>query len=251
MLDGLDKICARCKARNIRILVDAESQHFQTGIARVTLDLMRKYNRDGFALVYNTYQAYLKSTPQTLDAHLDAASKDNFVLGLKLVRGAYIATDERSLIHDTKQQTDDAYNSIAQGALRHQIGRFGDEKNGLPFPLVNLFLASHNKASLVAAHKLSQQRLESSLPTVPVGYGQLQGMSDDLSLSLLQLKGSRPGQTPPEVYKCSNWGSMRECLAYLTRRAVENHDAVLRTSDEYIALKRELKRRVKAVFGFP
>lgn len=228
--------------------MDAESQHFQKGIARVTLELMRKYNRDGFALVYNTYQAYLKSTPQTLATHLEAAGKEGFVLGLKLVRGAYIATDERSLIHDTKQDTDNAYNSIAQGALKQEIGKFGAtaDNNGVPFPKVNLFLASHNKASLTLAHKLREQRLKDGLPTVPVGYGQLQGMSDDVSLSLLQLKG----ESPPDVYKCSTWGSMGECLAYLTRRAVENRDAVLRTSDEYNALKREFGRRLKSMIGF-
>ncbi|KAH8807878.1 hypothetical protein F5884DRAFT_752454 [Xylogone sp. PMI_703] len=117
MMDALDEICTRSKNRKIRILVDAESQRFQRGIARVTLELMRKYNRDGAALIYNTYQAYLKGTPDLLQEHLEAASQDDFTLGLKLVRGAYIASDERSLIHDTKQDTDNAYNTIAQGAL--------------------------------------------------------------------------------------------------------------------------------------
>src|ERR1700710_739751 len=100
MLDALDEICERCKERKVRMLVDAESQHFQRGISRVTLELMRKYNRDGYASVYNTYQAYLKSTPSTLTSHLSAAQQECFTLGLKLVRGAYMASDERSLIHD-------------------------------------------------------------------------------------------------------------------------------------------------------
>ncbi|KUL89414.1 hypothetical protein ZTR_04291 [Talaromyces verruculosus] len=180
MLDSLDEICTKCKEQGIRILVDGESQHFQWGILRVTLDLMRKYNRDGYALVYNTYQAYLKSTPDTLAKHLAVASEEGFTLGLKLVRGAYIATDERSLIHDTKQDTDDKYNNISQGALKQQIGEFG-RNGGRHFPSVNLFLAGHNKASVLACHNLHQQRLEAKLPTVPVGYGQLHGMSDELS----------------------------------------------------------------------
>ncbi|XHG01261.1 hypothetical protein AWENTII_004653 [Aspergillus wentii] len=246
MIDALEEICLKSRDRNARILIDAESQHFQWGILRVTLDLMRKYNRDGYALVYNTYQAYLKSTPTTLAKHLTAASEEGFTLGLKLVRGAYIASDKRSLIHDTKGNTDDAYDSIAQGALRQEIGEFG-APNGRPFPSVNLFLASHNKGSVVAAHQLHKQRTKDNLPTVPVAFAQLHGMSDEVSFGLLQMKGS---DGTPEVYKCSTWGGMGECLAYLLRRAIENRDAVSRTGDEYTALKAEVRRRIKSIFSF-
>ena len=48
----------------------------------------------------------------------------------------------------------------------------------------------------------------------------------------------------PHVFKCSTWGAMSECIAYLLRRAVENRDAVLRTKDEYNALKSEAWRRL-------
>ncbi|KAJ5699068.1 hypothetical protein N7462_001073 [Penicillium macrosclerotiorum] len=243
MIDAMDEVCRRCQERNVRILVDAESQHFQWGIMLLTLDLMRKYNRDGFAVVYNTYQAYLKSTSDTLAKHLTAAQKEGFTLGLKLVRGAYMASDKRSLIHDTKEATDHAYNTIAQGALKQTIGDFGTTTS---FPSVNLFLASHNKASVIDAHQLHKQRTAAGLPTVPVGFAQLHGMSDEVSFSLLQLKGS---DGTPEVYKCSTWGGMGECLAYLLRRAIENRDAVLRTTDEYSALKSELKRRLKGALS--
>lgn len=244
MINAMDEVCQRCKERNVRILVDAESQHFQWGILRLTLDLMRKYNRNGYAVVYNTYQAYLKSTSDTLAKHLAAAQQEGFTLGLKLVRGAYMASDERALIHDTKPDTDNAYNTISQGALKRIIGDFGTK---IPFPSVNLFLASHNRESVMAAHHLHKQRTQAGLPTVPVRFAQLHGMSDEVSFSLLALKGS---DGTPEVYKCSTWGGMGECLAYLLRRAIENRDAVLRTSDEYNALKAEFKRRLKGGFSF-
>ncbi|KAJ6095294.1 FAD-linked oxidoreductase-like protein [Penicillium sp. IBT 16267x] len=244
MLEALDEICCRCKDRHVRMLVDAESHHFLSGMLRVSLDLMRKYNRDGYALVYFTYQAYLKSTPAIIEKHLTAAQQEGFTLGLKLVRGAYIASDERALIHDTKQDTDDAFNGIAQGLLKQEYGIFGVE---VTFPSVNLFLASHNKASVLNAHQLHKQRTAAGLPTVPVGFAQLHGMSDEVSFSLLQLKGD---DGTPEVYKCSTWGTMSECLAYLLRRAIENRDAAMRTSDEYKALKAEFGRRVWAAFSF-
>ncbi|KAL4947996.1 FAD-linked oxidoreductase-like protein [Aspergillus filifer] len=250
MLAALDEICTKTAARGARILVDAESHHFLSGILRVTLDLMRKYNVNGTARIYNTYQAYLKETPATIERHLQAASNEGFTLGLKLVRGAYIASDKRSLIHDTKEDTDKAYNTIAQGALHQELCGFGTPSGNKPFPSVNLFLASHNKDSVLAAHSLHQRRLKDKLPTVPVGFAQLHGMSDEVSFSLLQLKGKNgAGENEPQVYKCSTWGGLGECLAYLLRRAIENRDAVGRTGDEFRALKGEVRRRVRAVFG--
>ncbi|KAI2467896.1 proline dehydrogenase [Annulohypoxylon bovei var. microspora] len=229
-LDAINEVCAACKSRSIQVIIDAESQHFQKGIAAVTLDLM----------------PYLKKTPSLIAEHLEAARKNGFTLGLKLVRGAYILSDNRSLIHDTKQDTDDAYNGIATGALRKQLGEFGGE-GGKLFPSVNLFLASHNKASVTGANRLHQERIKNGLPTIPVGFGQLHGMSDEVSFSLLAEKDEN--QTSPDVYKCSTWGSMSQCLAYLLRRAVENRDAVSRTTDEYSALKSEVWRRFKSTFG--
>lgn len=139
------------------------------------------------------------------------------------------------MIHDTQKQTADAYNSIAQGALRQEIGGFG-VKNGQAFTSVDLFLVSHNKASVMDAHRLHQQCVHAALPTVPVGLAQLHGMSDEVSLGLLQLKGP---DGSPRVYKCSTWGGVGESLAYLPPRAIENRDAVPRTGDEYVALESE------------
>jgi hypothetical protein len=245
-VDAINEICAACKARSIRVIIDAESQHFQKGIAAISVEMMRRFNREGTAVVYNTYQAYLKQTPRVVADHLKLANEESFTLGLKLVRGAYILSDNRSLIHDTKQETDDAYNSIATGALKKQIGEFGAE-GSQSFPSVNLFLASHNKSSVLEAHRLHQNRIKNGLPTIPVGYGQLHGMSDEVSFLLLSEKDE--DQASPDVFKCSTWGSMGECLAYLLRRAVENRDAVMRTSDEYAALKSEVWRRLKSGFG--
>lgn len=239
MLSALDEIATICTQRGIQIIVDAESQHWQHGIDHTTLHLMRKFNRQGKAVIYNTYQAYLKATPAVISQHLSEAEKHGFTLGLKVVRGAYIQSDKRSLIHDTKEDTDEAYDSIAQGALRQHIGVFGAER---PFPSVNLLLASHNRRSLMAAASLHRQRVEAGLPTVPVCYGQLQGMSDEVSFSLLAQRDQRG--VAPEVFKCTTWGSMSECMGYLVRRAVENRDAVLRTKDEFKALRGEVRRRV-------
>ncbi|KAH7216048.1 pyridoxal phosphate-dependent transferase [Fusarium oxysporum] len=238
-VDACHEISQKCKDRGAYILIDAESQHYQWGIFRLGMELQQKFNTDGKVVLYNTYQAYLKSTYDTLAKHLQAALDKNFTLGIKVVRGAYMASDPRSLIHDTKQDTDDAYNQIAQGVLRQEFRSFGTTK---PFPSAQLLLASHNKESLVKAHETHQERTKAGLPTVPVKFAQLHGMSDEVSFGLLKLKDD--AGVAPEVYKCTTWGTLPECMAYLTRRAIENRDAAARTLDEYSALKSELWRRL-------
>lgn len=242
-IDALEETIAQCKQRGVRVIADAESQRFQFGIFQVGIDMMRKFNTDGYAVVFNTYQAYLKSTPDTIQKHLAAASKDNFTLGIKVVRGAYIDTDKRSLMHDTKPDTDNAYNAIAQGALRQQLGDFGEGRANA-FPGVNLLLATHNKESAFSAHMLHQQRLRDNLPTIPVSFAQLQGMADHISFGLLALNNDGKG-TGPDVTKCSTWGELSECIGYLARRGSENRDAASRTTDGYAALKKEAWRRLR------
>ena len=75
---------------------------------------MRKYNKGapGQAVVYCTYQCYLKAAAQILAEHLSLARKEGFILGVKLVRGAYLASDPRHLLHDTKTDTDMTYDGL-------------------------------------------------------------------------------------------------------------------------------------------
>ncbi|PWY96500.1 FAD-linked oxidoreductase [Aspergillus sclerotioniger CBS 115572] len=244
MFEALDEICQRVVEKNARLLMDAEQHSFLGGIHNLTLDMMRKYNRNGKAVVYNTYQAYLKGTPNTIASHMQIAEQEGFTFGLKLVRGAYMSSDPRHLIHDTKQDTDNAYDSIVRGILQQRYQGFGE--NGRRFPTTDLFLATHNIESAVAAHELHQTRVHAGLPTGRVEFGQLMGMADGVSFGLLQLKDQN--DVAPGVYKCLTWGSMGECLGYLVRRAAENRDAVSRTKTEHLALKAEMRRRIRALF---
>ncbi|KAK2605940.1 hypothetical protein QQS21_003666 [Conoideocrella luteorostrata] len=247
MSQALEDICSEAMQRKARILVDAEQQFVQPGIDIVAMDLMRKYNRGQRAVVYNTYQAYLKTTPHVLQRHILQAQKEDFIIGIKLVRGAYINSEPRHLINDTKKDTDLTYNSIARSLLQQQFPLQGPESRSAPFPRIELFLATHNKSSTLIAWNLQKDLSSMGKPLVKVQFGQLLGMADEISCTLLLEKGM--SATPLDVYKCLSWGSVGDCISYLLRRAVENRDAVTRTEAEHAALKKEAVRRLKAVFG--
>ncbi|CAH0020940.1 unnamed protein product [Clonostachys rhizophaga] len=245
MVKALEDVCHEAVKREARILVDAEQHYVQTGIDLVAMELMQKYNRNGQAIVFNTYQAYLKRTPQVLHKHLKEAQKGEFILGIKLVRGAYINSEPRHFINDTKEETDISYDRIAHRLLHGQYPL--EEQVDEPLPRLELFLATHNRASVLKAYELQQAHEKDGLPLTKVQYGQLLGMADGVSCALLQLKQEAidNGSTnSPEAYKCLSWGTLEECSSYLLRRAVENRDAVTRTEEEYYALKKEAIRRL-------
>jgi proline dehydrogenase len=236
-------------SRGVRLLFDAEQQAVQKGIDTWTLDYMRKYNtKPGQAAIYGTYQAYLKSTPATLGRHLSIAQKEGFTLGVKLVRGAYLGSDPRHLINDTKEATDKAYNSIAKGLLTRQ---WEQPLSGPgPFPSVSLVLASHNAESVKHARDIC----ESGRSRAEIAFAQLQGMADEVSCDLVYAAknvGALPGGQASRLpaYKYLVWGSTGECMKYLLRRAYENRDAVQRTRSGRDAMWAEVMRRAKMMFG--
>jgi hypothetical protein len=246
-------ICDVAAKQRTRVWIDAEQQVFQPSIDSWTINLMRRYNRNGKAQVFTTFQAYLKSTRTRIAQHLELALKEDWLLGIKLVRGAYIASEPRHLIHDTKAETDDNYNSIAQDLLSCCFPPAFSR--GSPFPLVQLFLASHNAQSVQKAHELHRSRVLSGLPTIPLEFGQLQGMADEVSCGLLQLCNRETGdkdlgpkvsvQVAPKAFKCLAWGSTGECMQFLVRRAVENRGSMDRAGEWAEGLKKELGRRVR------
>ncbi|KAK2055021.1 proline dehydrogenase [Colletotrichum caudatum] len=258
--DAIDSICSLAAKRGIRLLFDAEQTSLQPGIDKWTIDYMRKYNSNnnnkknnsnnpGQALIYGTYQAYLKSTPQTLQRHLRTAQAEGFTLGVKLVRGAYIGSDPRHLIHDTKADTDACYDGIAESLLKKQ---WGDALHGdFEMPPVSLVLATHNAESVRRARDMC----DAGKAKIQIAFAQLQGMADEISCELVCAKSSGASPQRPtkaraaEAYKYLVWGSTGECMKYLLRRAHENRDAVQRTRSGRDAMWRELMRRAKIAVG--
>ncbi|KAI0099181.1 proline dehydrogenase [Nemania sp. FL0031] len=254
---AIDEICDLAAKRDVPLLFDAEQTAIQAGIDDWTLEYQRKYNtKPGHAIIYGTYQAYLKGTPSVLGSHLTAASKENFTLGIKLVRGAYLGTDPRHVIHDTKANTDTAYDSIASSLIRRKWGPVLQQN--VDFPQISILLGSHNLASVRKAREI---RAGPECAGTELAIAQLQGMADEVSCELLAAnaaykKGLEPGakQTmgpcdAPRAYKYIVWGTTKECMKYLLRRAHENKDAVARTKSGRDAAWEEIMRRTKALVG--
>ncbi|KAF2440811.1 proline oxidase Put1 [Karstenula rhodostoma CBS 690.94] len=244
--DALNQLCRQAKAQGSYLLVDAEQQVYQATIDRWTVDLMREHNRDGDALILNTYQAYLKATRGVIRSHLELAQKEGWILGVKLVRGAYIFQEERDRIHDTKPDTDKSYNGIARDLLQRSF----DDITKPNFPGLKLFLAGHNADSIRKASALHRKLSGQGTNPGTLEFGQLYGMADHISGDLLSMiedheKDSKEKhEAVQHVFKCVNWGTVRECINFLMRRANENAGAAERLQDGYAQAKRELKARI-------
>jgi proline dehydrogenase len=249
--EAVHQMCARAEGRGVGLLFDAEQDSIQDGIDSWTMYFAKRYNKSGRAVVYGTYQAYKRKTPGVLARHLSMAREEGFVLGVKLVRGAYLGSDPRELFWETIEETHECYNRCARAVMQRQyndvLRSVGDET----FPEVDLVLAGHNIESVRKAKALRAEQAENGIPRIKLAYGQLMGMADNVSCELV--KAGREAQAEreegkkvdvPRAYKYVVWGRMGECMKYLLRRAQENRDAVSRTVDARKALGKELGRRM-------
>jgi len=214
--------------------------------------MQREYNTEGKAVVYTTYQMYLKQMPGILGKHLEIAKAEGFTLGAKLVRGAYLASEPRHLIRDTIEHTHHAYDSATAALISRSYDSFlrPATPGQVHFPQnINVLVASHNAATVSKARSLRQQQLLHGEALTPLVYAQLQGMADEVSCQLL--RDAEIGEGVKEkVFKLTVWGSMFEALNYLLRRAAENKDAASRTGDTRMAMQAELGRRMReTIFG--
>jgi proline dehydrogenase len=161
--------------------------------------------------------------------------------------------EERSLIHDTKADTDACYDKIASNILQRSF----DDVTGDRFPKVRLLLAGHNAASIRQATNLRKEMLRKGVNSGTLEFGQLLGMADHVSGELLaqcetaadsaelSVEEQRlQDAAKPHVFKCVNWGSVRECLGFLIRRAAENQGSTDRLLDGLEASKKELWARL-------
>ncbi|KAK6206867.1 proline dehydrogenase [Colletotrichum tabaci] len=245
---ALDEMCDEARKQGSRLWIDAEQQALQPQLDEWTIDLMRRHNRESKPLVYNTIQSYLKASKANAERHMALAAREGWSLGVKLVRGAYIENETRSLIHDTKEDTDRNFDDITDMFISQRLPPSADAS--LSFPSSALFLATHNAASSSTAIANHRRRLLDGLPTTELECGQLLGMADELSCELLDnydaclADSGLRREAIPKPFKYLPWGSVSECMGYLHRRAVENKGAIEQSAHMLGSLKSELRRRV-------
>jgi len=228
IVDRFDIICKTAFENQIKILVDAEESWLQDAIDDIVLKMMIKYNTNS-TIVYNTSQMYRHDRLKYLKELKKKSIENNFQIGVKLVRGAYIEKENRrakkynykSPICESKHATDINFNEGANFILSN-LDNF------------SLFCGSHNEKSIYnILDIMKESKMQKNNPKI--WFGQLYGMSDNISFNL--------AEQGYNVIKYLPFGPIKEVIPYLIRRAEENTSVKGQTSRELELIKKELKRR--------
>ncbi len=228
VLKRLDAICGAAAKAGVTLFIDAEESWIQDTIDHLVTLMMRRYNRDK-AIVFNTFQFYRHDRLHYLTNSYDRAKSGGYLLGAKLVRGAYMVKERKraeelgipSPIQADKQATDSDFNAALRFCLDH-------------YQEIAFCNASHNQDS---AKLMARIIVERGLPRrhPHLAFCQLYGMSDDLTFNLAKADFN--------VAKYLVYGPVREVLPYLTRRAQENTTVTKDMGREYRMVVREIGRR--------
>ena len=221
-------ICEIAAEKNIGVLVDAEESWIQDPVDRLTMEMMEIFNKEK-VIVFNTIQLYRHDRLHFLKLSHRIALEQGFMLGLKLVRGAYMEKEraraqERgyaSPIQPDKESTDLDYNE----AISYCIDHLNE---------ISVIVASHNEESnLIAAKLLDEKGFPHNHQHIH--FSQLYGMSDNVTFNLAGEGFS--------VSKYLPFGPIRDVIPYLMRRAQENSSVSGQTGRELSLINKELKRR--------
>jgi len=218
-------------------IIDAEKFDLQHAVYELQRRLFQQFNKPNkFINVVGTIQMYLKHGFQQIKLEEELAKKNNYRVGLKLVRGAYIHSEpDRSVIHDTKKDTDNAYDLGIKYVMQDI------EKNNSNATLGHLVVASHNaNSSKLACDIISASG--NQIVKSNVVLGQLLGMCDDVTFDLIQ------NHKVKNIIKYVPWGPPLETKDYLLRRLQENGDAV-RSDNGWPLVKNVLKIYKKRLFA--
>lgn len=225
------RICEESRLAETPVLIDAEQSWIQGAIDSVAFEMMKKYNREA-ALLFNTYQLYRTGALDRLKADTGAAAESGFYLGAKLVRGAYMdgerdragELDYPSPVHADKVATDRDYDLALEWCVQH-IDR------------IAFMAGTHNEASCARLVGLMKEK-GLSPGDKRIWFGQLMGMSDNISFNL-----SHQGY---QVAKYMPYGPVKSVLPYLFRRARENTAISGQMGRELRLITQELRRRRRA-----
>jgi proline dehydrogenase len=227
-INRIIKICEAGKEKNIGVLVDAEETWIQDPVDALTILMMDEYNKTK-AIVYNTIQLYRHDRLAFLKDCNTASLQRNFILGVKIVRGAYMEKERKrateknypSPIQADKESSDRDYNAAVVFCIE-QIEH------------IAVIVASHNEGSnLLATEMLDKKNLPHNHPHIH--FSQLYGMSDNITFNLAKSGCS--------VSKYLPFGPIEDVIPYLMRRAQENSSVSGQMGRELGLIKKEMERR--------
>lgn len=222
------KICQTAFDRKVPVMIDAEDSWVQDTIDELALEMMTTFNKERL-IVYNTYQLYRHDKLADLKADYLIAKETGFILGVKMVRGAYMEKERKralemgytSPIQPDKAATDRDYDESLRFCVEHleQIG---------------IVCGTHNEeSSRLLTQLIDEQQIPHNHPHVY--FAQLLGMSDNLSFNL-----SDAGYN---VAKYVPYGPIKAVMPYLFRRAQENTSVAGQTGRELGLISKEKARR--------
>jgi len=226
--DRVNLLCKTAYENDVPILIDAEDHCYQLAIDNVVTEMMEKYNKEK-AIVFITLQMYRSDRIEFLKTAYQLAVDNNYFLGTKYVRGAYMEKEReraetmgyKDPIQPDKDSTDRAYNEALKFTIYH-IDRMA------------LFNGTHNEKSSYFLTELMKERgIAKNDPRI--WFAQLYGMSDHISFNL--------GELGYNVAKYLPYGPIKFVMPYLIRRAEENTSVAGQTNRELNLLKQELKSR--------
>ncbi len=221
-------ICDVAEENGVGILIDAEETWIQDPIDRLAIELMGVYNKEK-VVVYNTYQLYRSDRLRFLKLSHKIAQEGHFILGAKLVRGAYMEKERAraekmsysSPIQMDKSATDADFDAAVAYCLDH-------------IDQIAVILASHNEASNLKCAQLMQTKgLPNNHPLIH--FSQLYGMSDHISFNM--------ASEGYQVSKYLPFGPLHDVVPYLMRRAQENSSVNGQTNRELLLIRQEIARR--------
>ena len=202
----VNTICKLAFDSNVAIFIDAEESWIQDAIDRIAEEMMAEYNKHK-PLIYNTIQLYRKDRIAYLNSLLKR-SKNNYFIGIKLVRGAYHeqeisrskANNYECPVHTVKKDTDTDYNIAVELCIKN-IEHLG------------ICLGTHNEKSVALLVNLIEE-YNLNKNDKRIYFSQLLGMSDHISYNL--------SSESYNVSKYVPYGPVRDVMPYLIRRAEEN-----------------------------
>ncbi len=212
----------------IKIMVDAEESWTQKIIDSLMESLMKKHNQKE-VWVFTTLQMYRKDRLNYLKKLIKKSKRENFKIGIKLVRGAYLEAENlrakklnySSPICSNKHKTDDNYNAAVSLILQN-------------IENILLFAGTHNERSISnIIHWMMKNKISKDHPNI--WFAQLYGMGDHITFNLAKEKFHAVKYIP--------FGPLKEVLPYLIRRAEENSSVDSNSKRELELINKEIKRR--------